>query len=62
MVDQEFGVVAKDSYRLRRFVEMLQWTETWVEAKSDGEESHYTYTKEWSAEPIDSRKFEDKQY
>ena len=54
LCDRDFGVVAQDSYRLKRKVEMFQWQETFHEAKKSGERAYYTYYKIWSDNPIDS--------
>ena len=54
--DLDFGVVAQDSYRLRRKVEMFQWCETFVPASSS-RKACYTYAKQWSEDPIDSTMF-----
>jgi hypothetical protein len=56
LCDREFGVIAQDSYRLRRTVEMFQWQETFHEAKN-GQRAFYTYMKVWSESPIDSNSF-----
>ena len=52
--DHDFGVVAQDSYRLKRKVEMYQWIETY---KQEKDKAYYTYAKVWSETPIDSSKF-----
>ncbi|MBV8391775.1 MAG: TMEM43 family protein [Alphaproteobacteria bacterium] len=63
--DPEFGIKAS-GVRLRRTVEMFQWTE---ESESEsrkklggGEETHttYKYKREWSDQPQDSSKFRDR--
>ncbi len=51
--DLDFGVVAKDSYRLKRKVEMYQWIETFNQGDKDNA-AHYKYHKEWTETPIDS--------
>jgi len=48
--------VAKDSYRLKRKVEVFQWRETYHEAVN-GQRPYYTYFKLWSETPIDSQNF-----
>jgi hypothetical protein len=61
--DAEFGVTAQGAVRLLRSVEMYQWKE---EQRSEtrsrlggGQETvtTYSYTRAWSAEPIDSSRF-----
>ena len=54
--DLEFSVMAQDSYRLRRKVEMYQWVETFHEGTYGGR-GHYSYSKQWSETPIDSQEF-----
>ena len=51
--DLDFGVVAQDSYRLRRKVEMYQWCETYHPAEGNNR-AFYTYAKVWSETPLDS--------
>ena len=34
LCDRDFGVVAQDSYRLKRKVEMFQWQEVFHQAKN----------------------------
>ena len=57
--DRDFGVVAQDSYRLKRKVEMLQWQEVFHPASSEdnNDRAYYTYSKNWSEIPIDSSQF-----
>ena len=58
--DRDFGVVAQDSYRLKRKVEMLQWVEVFHPANSAGQNNdraYYTYSKQWTETPIDSSQF-----
>lgn len=54
--DLEFGVVAQDSYKLLRKVEMYQWKESYQEAVG-ANPAFYSYKKVWSDEPIDSSQF-----
>ena len=61
--DSEFGIGANDLLRLRRNVEMFQWTEqktTHTQKNLGGSETTettYNYRKEWSDRPIDSSHF-----
>ena len=57
--DRDFGVVAQDSYRLKRKVEMLQWQEVFHAANSveNNDRAYYTYSKTWTEIPIDSSQF-----
>ena len=54
--DKNFNVVAEDSYRLSRKVEMLQWAEEF-HPEQHNKGAFYKYTKIWSETPIDSTKF-----
>lgn len=56
LFDSEFGVVAEDSYRLSRKVEMFQWREN---PKTDPvtQAAGFEYDQIWSEDPIDSKKF-----
>lgn len=54
--DPDFGIIAQNSYRLKRKVEMYQWREI---VKKDGDDTHYRYEETWSEDPIDSTKFHD---
>ena len=56
LVDLDFGVVAQDSYRLRRRVQMFQWVETFNEGVQ-GKPASHTYYKQWTETPIDSTQF-----
>jgi len=62
LTDPEFGV-AEEAIRLSRVVEMFQWVqkeEKKTEKKQGGGQqtiTHYTYIKQWSSEPVDSRQF-----
>ena len=49
-------MVAQDSYRLKRKVEMYQWQETYHEAKGN-QRPYHTYFKVWSDTQIDSTLF-----
>lgn len=55
MTDEDFGIVAHDSYRLKRKVEMYQWRE--ICKKKDDDETEYRYELCWSEEPINSNDF-----
>ena len=57
LVDEDFGIVAHDSYRLKRKVEMYQWREIVEAGDSDGGSKKYKYEAAWCEEPIDSRSF-----
>ena len=54
--DRDFGVVAQDSYRLKRKVEMLQWIEVFhpINTVDNNDRAYYTYSKSWTENPIDS--------
>ena len=54
IVDQDFGIIAHNSYRLKRKVEMYQWREI-VESKDD--RKSYRYDAVWSESRIDSSSF-----
>jgi hypothetical protein len=60
--DPEFKI-ARNAIRLRRTVEIYQWKETKETERRDKSDdasdrvTTYTYTKEWSSEPIDSATF-----
>ena len=56
LCDRDFSVVAQDCYRLKRKVEMYQWTDTYHEAKGS-EPAYNTYKCVWSQTPIDSTQF-----
>lgn len=56
LCDRDFGVVAQDSYRLKRKVEMYQWQETYHDGNGK-QRPYYTYYKVWSEQPIDSTLF-----
>jgi len=56
LCDKDFGVVAQDSYRLKRKVEMYQWQETFHEAQGS-QRAYYTYFKVWSETAINSSQF-----
>lgn len=66
LTDGDFGVSSEKTIRLSRRVEMFQWKEevhTKTEKKIGGGEQKvttYTYTKVWSATPIDSSSFNPK--
>ena len=49
--DRDFGIVAQNSYRLKRKVEMYQWREI---ARTEDERTVYSYEKVWSETAIDS--------
>ena len=61
--DAEFGIGGNDLLRLRRNVEMFQWTEqktTHTQKNLGGSETTettYSYRKEWSDRPVDSSHF-----
>ena len=61
--DAEFGIGGNDLLRLRRNVEMFQWTEqktTHTQKNLGGSETTettYNYRKEWSDRPVDSSHF-----
>ena len=65
--DGQFGIGAK-AISLQRKVEYYQWTEHAQESSEDklgGKEvttTTYTYTKEWTSEPIQSSEFKDPAY
>ena len=65
--DTQFGIGAK-AISLQRKVEYYQWTEHVQESSEDklgGKEvttTTYTYTKEWTSEPIQSNEFKDPAY
>lgn len=65
--DTQFGIGAK-AISLQRKVEYYQWTEHAQESSEDklgGKEvttTTYTYTKEWTSEPIQSSEFKDPAY
>lgn len=65
--DGQFGIGAK-AISLQRKVEYYQWTEHVQESSEDklgGKEvttTTYTYTKEWTSEPIQSSEFKDPAY
>ncbi|CAK4463800.1 unnamed protein product [Aphanomyces euteiches] len=66
VVDAEFGIAARGVY-LHRIVEMLQWEEvrhdhTYTENGQEKTDTTYSYKKTWSAERIDSDRFEDASY
>jgi hypothetical protein len=44
--DPDFGVVAKNCYRLNRFCEIYQLVQT-VHPKTENEAEHYSYRGEW---------------
>lgn len=54
--DNDFGIVAHNSYRLKRKVEMYQWSET-VHEKDD--HKTYSYEQTWREEPVNSSDFHD---
>jgi len=56
LVDNEFGIVAENSYRLKRIVEMYQWRQEKITGK-DGAPDRYTYSQQWCSSPIDSSNF-----
>jgi len=56
LCDRDFSVVAQDSYRLKRKVEMYQWQETFHK-QTEKQRAYFTYNKVWSETPIDSTKF-----
>ena len=49
LVDKDFGVVAPNSYRLKRKVEMYQWREI---KRTVNEKTETRYDKVWSETPI----------
>ncbi|MBV9964654.1 MAG: hypothetical protein JO008_03060, partial [Alphaproteobacteria bacterium] len=61
--DAEFGIGGNDLLRLRRNVEMFQWTEQKTThthnffSESETTETTYSYRKEWSDRPVDSSHF-----
>jgi len=63
--DTAFGVGGDDLLRLKRTVEMFQWTEqksTHTQRNLGGSETTettYSYRKEWADHPVDSRHFRD---
>ena len=59
LCDIDFGVIAQDSYRLKRKVEMFQWQESFHQVN---QREYFTYTKAWSETPIDSRTFKNTVY
>ena len=65
--DQQFGIGAK-AIALRRTVEYYQWVEHSQEKKEDklgGKEvttTTYTYSKEWTRQPVESAQFHDPAY
>ncbi|KAH9197854.1 hypothetical protein AeNC1_000131 [Aphanomyces euteiches] len=66
VVDAEFGIAARGVY-LHRIVEMLQWEEvrhvhTYTENGQEKTDTTYSYKKTWSAERIDSDRFDDASY
>jgi hypothetical protein len=56
LVDNDFGVTAENSYRLKRTVEMYQWTETRTPG-SDGQPDRYSYHQGWHGSAVDSSSF-----
>ena len=58
MVDQDFGIVANNSYRLKRKVEMYQWVEHRETDSNDN--TTYSYNQTWSEKRIDSSGFHDR--
>ena len=50
--DIQFGVVAHDSYRLKRKVEMFLWHE--IAHRDRWGIKHFTYQQRWSQQHIDS--------
>ena len=54
-MDNGFGIIAQNSYRLKRKVEMYQYREK-VHTNDDDEKS-YTYETVWSDVKIDSNTF-----
>jgi len=59
VVDNDFGIVARDSYRLKRKVEMYQYREN---VHGDGDNKTYTYEGVWSDVKIDSNTFHSNNY
>ena len=57
ITDNDFGIIAHNSYRLKRKVEMYQWRET---VHDHDEKKSYSYDKVWSEEPISSGGFHEK--
>ena len=43
LFDRDFGVVAEDSYRLRRKVEMYQWQQNEIPNKNRDGTQQYSY-------------------
>ena len=54
IVDNDFGIVANNSYRLKRRVEMFQWIEVCTETENT---KTYDYHMGWSEKKIDSSGF-----
>lgn len=57
ILDNDLGIVARNSYRLKRKVEMYQWREICHE--KDGKKT-FTYDHAWSETPINSNSFEER--
>ena len=62
LFDKEFGVVAEDSYRLKRKVEMYQWQEVKRPGAGGEQDPVCTNEKVWSEHSIDSSKFHEQGY
>ena len=56
IIDNDFGVVAPNSYRLKRKVEMYQWREV---RRDHGDRAEFTYETVWSETKIESGSFHD---
>ena len=56
IVDNELRIVANNSYRLKRKVEMYQYRETMTKS---GDHKNYSYQGVWCEEKIDSSTFHD---
>ena len=54
IVDNDFGIVAHNSYRLKRKVEMFQWREI---CKTENSQKKYIYDRVWSETRIPSESF-----
>ena len=59
IIDPDFGVIVKNSYRLIRTVEMYQTQQTMKEIKNRNgrHETVYSYSQVWSSVPIPSSTF-----
>ena len=61
IVDNDFSLLANNSYRLKRKVEMYQWRETMTVDQRDGSKN-YSYESVWCEEKIDSDSFNNREY